>query len=367
MLLVLDNCEHLLDAAADFASDVLRRCPRLRILATSREPLGVDGEQVVVVRSLRVDSEAVELFIDRAHNADASFRADRSLIEQICQRLGGIPLAIELAAARVRTLRLPELASRLDAHLDVLTVGRHGRVERHKTLREHWTGAGDCSTTTNERHSGGSPSSPAASTWLPPTQSPPGRLSLTMRSTSCRRWSTSPWSSQTCVTKPPSACWSRSDNTVPNSWQQRARRRNLPAATPAITSSFAAASPTSCGGPTSSRSRPASPTPATTYAPRSYSPWRPRTSIWRWASLPLSAGTRASTCGRSHGLGAAVALGLPGADVHPLRAPTLSHASRGAWQLGDHTSALALADEALSLVDRGSTTWCDAQIGRETR
>ena len=59
-----------------------------------------------------------------------------------------------------------------------------------------------------------------------------------------------------------------------------------------------------------------------------------------------------------------VALGLPGADVHPLRAPTLAHASRGAWQLGDHTSALALADEALSLVDRGSTTWCDAQIGR---
>ena len=137
LLLVLDNCEHLLDAAADFAHETLRRCPRLRILATSREPLGVDGERVVRVPSLerrQRRGRAVHRSSPQRRRVvpsrPASGRSSRSV-----ERLDGIPLAIELAAARVRTLRLPELASRLDEHLDVLTAGRHGRVERHKTLR----------------------------------------------------------------------------------------------------------------------------------------------------------------------------------------------------------------------------------------
>ena len=95
MLLVLDNCEHVLDAIAEFAVDALRRCIRLRILATSREAFGVDGEHVVLVPPLRVDTDAVDLFIDRARNSDPRSEPTTALIEDICHRLDGIPLAIE--------------------------------------------------------------------------------------------------------------------------------------------------------------------------------------------------------------------------------------------------------------------------------
>ena len=365
LLLVLDNCEHLLDAAADFASDVLRRCPRLRILATSREPLGVDGEHVVVVRSLRVDSEAVELFIDRAHNADASFRAEpRRLIEQICQRLGGIPLAIELAAARVRTLRLPKLASRLDEHLDVLTAGRHGRVERHKTLRAtldwSWGLLDDHERTAFGRLSvfaGGfdmaavnavTAGSPLAADALDVLSAlvdksmvladmrdqAPLRLLEPLRQYRAERLAAKGETAELARRHARyyvELCRRLADELWgPNELEVTSRladaRANLRAAF-----SFAVASQD------------------VDLALGIVAPLGRYTSLYMWAE-PWT------WC--------RVALGLPGADVHPLRAPTLGHASRGAWQLGDHTSALALAHEALSLVDRGSTTWCDAQIGR---
>src|SRR5215469_6422859 len=102
-LLVLDNCEHLLDACAALAEDLLRACPALVILATSREPVGVAGEATWRVPSLPVDGAAIELLADRGGRARPGFAitADNgAAVAEICRRLDGIPLAIELAAAR---------------------------------------------------------------------------------------------------------------------------------------------------------------------------------------------------------------------------------------------------------------------------
>ncbi|MFC3894983.1 BTAD domain-containing putative transcriptional regulator [Lentzea rhizosphaerae] len=123
-LLVLDNCEHVLDGAAAFASTV---CSSVRVLATSRERLSVADEQVVVVEPLDVDA-SVELFDLRARAADSRYSRD-SAVYELCQRLDGIPLAIELAAARVRSHRPAELLTRLD-----IGVRRTGS-SRHRTLR----------------------------------------------------------------------------------------------------------------------------------------------------------------------------------------------------------------------------------------
>ena len=117
----LDWLQSMLDAVAGFVVDLLRRCSRVRIIATSREPLGVEGEQVIVVPPLAIDTDAVDLFIDRAGHVDRSFAADdRAPIADICRCLDGIPLGIELAAARVRELPLDDLRVRLAERLDVL-------------------------------------------------------------------------------------------------------------------------------------------------------------------------------------------------------------------------------------------------------
>jgi predicted ATPase len=136
VLCVLDNCEHVLDASATLSEAVLARPGRTVLLATSREPLGVLGEQVYVVPSLDFDTDAVRLFADRAAEARADFRVDdtqRATISQVCQRLDGIPLAIELAAARIGHLSPTQLLERLDNRFRLLTGGRR-RVERHQTL-----------------------------------------------------------------------------------------------------------------------------------------------------------------------------------------------------------------------------------------
>jgi predicted ATPase len=136
VLLVLDNCEHLLDEARRVVGVLVQSCTRVVVLATSREPVGAAGEQVVTLRSL--DSESsVRLFAERAVAVDASFAlgdADREVVAHLCRRLDGIPLAIELAAARVRMFSPEELAERLDQRFRLLTGGR-GAVERHQTLR----------------------------------------------------------------------------------------------------------------------------------------------------------------------------------------------------------------------------------------
>jgi predicted ATPase/class 3 adenylate cyclase len=146
MLVVLDNCEHLLNASAWLVSALLQRCPSVVVLATSREGLGVVGEQLVAVPSLAIPSrddrtavsDAMRLFVDRAEAVRSDFalrEANQTAVAEICRRLDGIPLAIELAAARVSAMTPMEIAARLDERFRLLTGGRRGRVERHQTLR----------------------------------------------------------------------------------------------------------------------------------------------------------------------------------------------------------------------------------------
>jgi predicted ATPase len=132
LLLVLDNFEHLIDAAAD-VSETIGSCPHLTVLVTSREPLHVDGEWEVAVDPLR-EREAVALFLQRAAAVRSDFTANGEVAE-ICRRLDCLPLAIELAAARVKVLALPALLERLEQRLPLLGGGSRSAPERQRTLR----------------------------------------------------------------------------------------------------------------------------------------------------------------------------------------------------------------------------------------
>ena len=132
LMLVLDNFEHLLDAAAGLAETV-GACPRMTVLVTSREPLHVDGEWEVAVNPLH-EREAMELFVQRAAAVRSDFAANGEVAE-ICRRLDGLPLAIELAAARVKALSLPVLLERLEQRLPLLAGGSRSAPERQRTLR----------------------------------------------------------------------------------------------------------------------------------------------------------------------------------------------------------------------------------------
>ncbi|OBG19383.1 transcriptional regulator [Mycobacterium sp. 852002-51057_SCH5723018] len=138
MVIVLDNCEHLLDACAALAGALLAGCPRLTLLDTSREPLGMPGEVIWRVSSLPIADDAVELFADRARLARPDFRItddNVGTVTEICQRLDGMPLAIELAAARVRTLSLAEILDGLRDRFCLLTGGARTAAVRQQTLR----------------------------------------------------------------------------------------------------------------------------------------------------------------------------------------------------------------------------------------
>ena len=138
ILLLLDNCEHLLDICGETITTLLNGCPRLTILATSRETVSVAGEITWRVPSLSVNDEAVSLFIDRARRARPTFRAtgdDADLVADICRRLDGMPLAIELAAARVRALSLRQIADSLNDRFRLLTGGARNAMRRQQTLR----------------------------------------------------------------------------------------------------------------------------------------------------------------------------------------------------------------------------------------
>ncbi len=137
MLLVLDNCEHLLDATADLIVALLDRCPRLTVMTTSREPISLAGEVTWRVPSLSVADEAVDLFADRARRVKPEFTAledDAVTVTEICTRLDGMPLAIELAAARVRSLSLTEILDSLHDHFRLLTGGSRRAVRRQQSL-----------------------------------------------------------------------------------------------------------------------------------------------------------------------------------------------------------------------------------------
>ncbi|WP_220032557.1 ATP-binding protein [Mycolicibacterium moriokaense] len=131
-LLVFDNCEHVLDAAADLVEAILARSATVTILATSREGLGVAREQIWPVKSLQV-SAAVQLLVERAHSVAPGFSADDAVLE-ICHRLDRIPLAIELAASRMASMTATEVRDRLDHRFKLLVGSRRG-LERHQTLR----------------------------------------------------------------------------------------------------------------------------------------------------------------------------------------------------------------------------------------
>jgi predicted ATPase/DNA-binding SARP family transcriptional activator len=139
VVILLDNCEHVLEPVAELAEQVLARCPRVTIWATSRERLRVAGEQLLPVAPLQAagdDSAAARLFVERARAVAPDFEpspADRALIRDIVQRLDGIPLAIELAAARLHTLDLTAVAAGLDRRFQLLAAGRR-TATRHRSL-----------------------------------------------------------------------------------------------------------------------------------------------------------------------------------------------------------------------------------------
>lgn len=150
LLLVLDNCEHLIDASAQLAERLLRGCPNLKIFATSREALDIAGESVYQVPTLSLpatlelplhqvlEHEATRLFVERASAVNAEFALtaqNARAVVQICQRLDGIPLAIELAAARTKLLTPEHIAERLDDRFNLLTHGSRGALPRQQTLR----------------------------------------------------------------------------------------------------------------------------------------------------------------------------------------------------------------------------------------
>ncbi|MCA1644460.1 MAG: LuxR C-terminal-related transcriptional regulator [Chloroflexi bacterium] len=151
LLLVLDNCEHLVEACAQVADALLRSCPLLTILATSRESLNIAGEKVWPVPPLSIpastemrqvhgllECEAIRLFVERAQTAVPSFTltdANAAAVAEICTRLDGLPLAIELAAARVRLLGADQIAGRLEDRFRLLTGGTRTALPRHQTIR----------------------------------------------------------------------------------------------------------------------------------------------------------------------------------------------------------------------------------------
>ena len=151
LLLVLDNCEHLLEAAAQLVSDVMRAAAGVRVIATSREPLSVAGEYVLPVPPLQLPSlhapdtlsrlrqnEAVGLFIERAAAASGSFEltvSNQAAVVDLCRRLDGLPLAIELAAVRTRVLSPEQIRDRLGDRFVLLTGGSRAALPRHQTLR----------------------------------------------------------------------------------------------------------------------------------------------------------------------------------------------------------------------------------------
>ncbi|MGO8935648.1 MAG: ATP-binding protein, partial [Mycobacterium sp.] len=138
MLVVLDNCEHLLDASAALTTALLGACPRLSVMATSREPTGVAGEVTWRVPSLSLGGDAARLFSDRANHARPGFSItddNAAAVDEICRRLDGMPLAIELAAARVRALSPKEILAGLQDRFRLLTGGSRTAVRRQQTLQ----------------------------------------------------------------------------------------------------------------------------------------------------------------------------------------------------------------------------------------
>ena len=210
LLLILDNAEQVLGAVAELAAAVIRSCPRVCLLVTSREPLGAGGEHVFRVSGLAVPPadlaaperlaafESVQLFAEHAalHRRDFVLNdANAAVVAAICVRLDGIPLALELAAARLGSLSASEINARLDQRFRLLTTGHRTSLPRHQTLRALIDWSYDLLSPEERIVSTGSPSSQAAGPWMPRKRS---SLAVTSRIGRCLtcwpRWSARAWS-----------------------------------------------------------------------------------------------------------------------------------------------------------------------------
>ena len=209
LLLLVDNCEHLLDAAAALVADIVRVAPGVRVIATSREPLAVPGEHLLPVPPLELPraapgeplellrlNESVELFVDRASAASGGFAltdANRAAVIEVCRRLDGLPLAIELAAVRTRVLAVEQIRDRLADRFGLLAGT--GRRRCRATRRCAWrsSGATTCSRPTSARSCGACPCLPAGSR---SRTSRPCAPRTTCRSGTCSTSSRRSWTSR---------------------------------------------------------------------------------------------------------------------------------------------------------------------------
>jgi non-specific serine/threonine protein kinase len=196
-LLVLDNCEHLIDACAALADTLLHACPNLQILATSREALGVAGERSLVVPSLSLPDperlppleelgryEAVRLFLERAVAVAARFELseeNKSAVVRLCERLEGMPLAIELAAARAKVLSVQQIATRLEDSFRLLATESRTALARQQTLRATIDWSYELLSEREKSCSGGFRCSPGVGHWRPQRRCARGRRSRRTR------------------------------------------------------------------------------------------------------------------------------------------------------------------------------------------
>ena len=174
LLLIVDNCEHVLDAAAELIDQIVRHCPRVSVLSTSREALGIEGERIVSVPPLAVE-DATALFVDRARAGRPDFDLDREpvgAVAEIYRRLDGLPLAIELAAARMRAMSSLDMARRLDG-LRLLSGGARTAHPRQQSLTATIDWSYRCLRNPSRRCSRGSRYSLAGLTSTPRTRSAP--------------------------------------------------------------------------------------------------------------------------------------------------------------------------------------------------
>ena len=172
-LVIVDNCEHLLAAAADLVESIAEACPAITVLATSREPLMLNGEHLMPVPSL-AEPDACRLFIERALAERPDLLLDTeqtNAIGELCRRLDGLPLALELAASRVRAFTPVELVASLEERFRMLVGGRRSRMERHQTIAGRSTGPTTCAPAPSRRYSIACQSSQPDSTWTVPVLS----------------------------------------------------------------------------------------------------------------------------------------------------------------------------------------------------
>lgn len=240
LLLLLDNCEHLIESCAALVAELLARCPGVVVLATSREPLQAYGERTWRVPSLALPDvrrlpppaelgrfASVRLFAERAAEVVPGFRLDQDNaadVAQICFRLDGIPLALELAAARVRMLAPRQIAERLDDALTLLGQGSRHAVTRHQTLLATLQWSHQLLSPRSGCSSGGWRCSPAASRWRPSSRCAPTAPAPRASWTCSVDWSTNRWCwSNATTTRCATACWRRSGST-PGSGCARAGR-----------------------------------------------------------------------------------------------------------------------------------------------